>query len=157
MAYLDLPGLKGLTIAPAVYVDEIELIEPGWVANQLAFWSSWIDARLAKRYQTPFPTPYPIAVTGWLSRLVTQQLYLKRGVDPTDRQASVIQEQDKEARAEIQEAADAVDGRFELPLRQGDPTDGVSKGFPLGYAEPTAYDWTDAQRLAAEAFGTFSQ
>ena len=85
--YLDLNGFKGLTVMPASDVDGIETSAPGWILGQLTYWSSQIDSRLAKRYAVPFPSPYPTAVTGWLARIVTQRLYIKRGVDSTDAQA----------------------------------------------------------------------
>lgn len=158
MAYLDSAGLKLLTLAPAVYVDQVEAEEPGWIASQLDFWSNWIDSRLAKRYAVPFASPTPTVVKGWLARVVTLQLYLKRGVDATDGQYASIVDQDREARDEIKEAANAVEGLFELPLKQDAPgVNGVSKGFVQGYAEPTAYDWTDKQRDDANAFGTFTR
>ncbi len=156
-AYLDIAGFKLLTLAPSVYVDEIEAPaagEPGWMSAQLAYWSAWIDSRLAKRYAAPFQAPYPVAVTGWLARIVTLQLYLKRGVDATDNQYEDIRRADEEARAEIKEAADAKDGLFELPLRADTTVTGISKGAPFFASDASPYKWTDDQYEQAKDEGS---
>jgi hypothetical protein len=124
---------------PASDVDGIETSAPGWILGQLTYWSSQIDSRLAKRYAVPFPSPYPTAVTGWLARIVTQRLYIKRGVDSTDAQYQVIADDAKESWAEIKEAADAVNGLFELPSRADVDADGVVRGGPVSYSEASPY------------------
>lgn len=151
-AYLSKAEFKGLTISPARYVDEIEADESGWTDRQLAYWSRWLDARLAKRYATPFAAPpnTPVAVTGWIERLVTSRVYLKRGIDPTDAQWDAIQQGHTDALAEIREAADSVEGLFELPLNESDTSDGITRGAPLSYTEASPYTWTTVQRDAAE-------
>jgi len=149
-AYLDLTTFKARTLAPATYADAVEAAEPGWVAGQLEYWSRWLDARLAKRYVVPFDaTSPPVAVVGWLARLVTHQLYLKRGVDPTDAQVEAIRQDMLEAREEIKEAADAEGGLFELPLKSTTTAEGVTRGTPLGYSEADPYTWSVKQREAA--------
>jgi hypothetical protein len=157
LAYLDVATFKGLTTAPAVYIDQIEAQEAGWTLKQLDYWSRRIDGRLGKRYATPFSElagETPLVVQGWLSDIVTLRVYKKRGVDPQDQQYLDIVDDAKEAWANIREAADAKDGLFELPLKQTAPgADGVTKGAPLGYAEASPYTWTTAQRDAAEDEG----
>lgn len=147
-AYLDLAGFKGLTLMPSSYVDELEVAEPGWLDKQLAYWSSWIDARLAKRYAAPFASPYPTAVTGWLARLVTLRAMLRRGLDANDAQFETYQGDHDSAKAEVEEAANSETGLFELPLRADTTTSGISRGGPLGYSEASPYVWTDVQREA---------
>jgi uncharacterized protein DUF1320 len=148
--YLDRPAFKLLTIAPASYVDEIHVREPGWIDAQLIAASAWINSRLSKRYDAPFASPYPEAVTLWLSKLVTYALYLKRGVDQTDEQFDDIKQQALDAQVEIKEAADNKDGLFDLPLRADTVESGITRGGPLGYSEVSPYTWSRLQAEAAE-------
>lgn len=153
MAYLPstdpFAELKALLIAPSAYVDEIESLEPGWVAGQLEFLSRWIDARLRKRYAAPFAEPYPVVLQGWLAALMDPLIYQKRGIDPTDLQLTTIVERRDNALLEIKEAADAVDGLFDLPLRNDTTATGIAKGAPLGYSEVSPYSWSHNQRESA--------
>lgn len=150
MAYLTVEGFKNLTVCPGSYVDDIETEQPGWMQGQLDFWSSYIDSRLAKRYATPFDAGSPpVVVKGWLARLVTVPVYRRRGVDNTDQQITAVQDDAKDAQAEIKEAADAKDGLFELPLRADAPgSDGVSRGKVLSYCEQSPYSWTYVQAMS---------
>lgn len=149
-AYLDVTGFKLATLAPSTYVDEMEAEQPGWLDQQLLIWSAWLDARLQKRYDTPFTAPYPVVITAWLARLVTLQLYLKRGVDATDNQYSDIRDADRITRDEIKEAADSVDGLFDLPLRADLNSTGIVRPTTFFYAEPDPYTWTDVQNDATD-------
>lgn len=149
MAYLTLAAFKLLSVIPPEYLDDIETDQAGWTDAQLGRWSDWIDSRLAKRYAAPFGTPYPGAVTGWLNDLVTFEAYLKRGIDPTDKQTSEIVRRRDTAMAEIKEAADAKDGLFDLPLRADTTASGISKGSPLGYSEASPYVGFELQRETA--------
>ena len=146
-AYLTVETFTALAICPAEYIEYIEIQQPGWVDGQLAFWSGYIDSRLAKRYATPFDSDSPpIVVQGWLARLVTSRIYLKRGVDSTDAQITAVQDDAKAATDEIAEAANAKDGLYELPLRQDAPgQQGISRGAPLAYTETSPYVWMDQQ------------
>lgn len=146
-AYLTVETFTNLAICPAEYIDYIESQQPGWVQAQLDFWSSYIDSRLAKRYATPFDSASPpIVVQGWLARLVTPKIYLKRGIDSTDGQIQAVQEDATAAGNEIAEAANAKDGLYELPLRQDAPGgQGISRGAPLAYTETSPYVWMDQQ------------
>lgn len=152
MPYLTLATYRDLTIAPASYVDDVESQHPGWVLGQLGFWTAWIDSRLKKRYAAPFDaaSPPPV-VLGWLARILDYELYLKRGINPTDEQSGDVKDRAAEARAEIKEAADAERGLFELPLRADTPAaTGVSRGGPLMVSEVSPYTWSDVQRDGAE-------
>lgn len=50
--YLSLLGFRRRTRMPAPDVDLLEQLEPGWIEQSIADWSSWINARLRKRYGT---------------------------------------------------------------------------------------------------------
>lgn len=146
MAYLDKDAFADRTIMPSEYVEALDTVAPGWVDLQLEEWSAWIDSRLRKRYAVPFQEPYPAAVTAWLTRLVTVRCFLKRGVDATDEQYVTIEQDAKEARDEILEAANGDGGLFDLPLRGNTTATGVSKGGPLGYSERSPYVAGDVKR-----------
>ena len=66
-------------------------------------------------------------MTAWLTCLVTVRCFLKRGVDATDEQYVTIEQDAKEARDEILEAANGDGGLFDLPLRGNTTTTGVSR------------------------------
>lgn len=156
MAYLTPTTYADLTIAPPEYIPQVEAMAPRWLAAQLEYWSSWIDARLRKRYAAPFAAApnTPPAVTGWLARIVDCELYLKRGIDPDDKQVDDVKERVAEAKAEVKEAADSTTGLFELPLRAAEPAvSGVSRGGPLMYSEVSPYTWSAVQRDAAGSEG----
>jgi hypothetical protein len=143
-AYLDFEGLCLLSVAPREYLEELQTRYPGWIDAQLLSWSAWIDGRLRKRYAAPFTAPYPTAVTGWLARIVTAAAYHKRGIDPTDAQAADVMQDGKDARAELEEAANSNTGLWDLPLAGG--ASGISLGGPRGYTETDPYTWTSIQR-----------
>jgi hypothetical protein len=144
MAYLTLEQFKALTVMPASYVDAIDAAAPGWLAAQLEYWSDWINARLRKRYGAPFAEPYPGAVTGWLQRIVTEQAWLKRGVDAQDQQFERISNSADEAKKEVLEAADSSVGLFDLPLRDDSTASGIRPdGFV--YSEQSPYVFQDEQ------------
>lgn len=147
--YLDLEAFKDHTLMPATDVDSIEAVRPGWLLKQLAIGSSRINAVLAKRYVVPFGTPCPEIVADWLARLVTLRAYLKRGVDPTDQQFSAIKESGDAVLGELEKAADADKGMYELPLRADLVASGVSQGNPRGYTEASPYVGFDVQVDAA--------
>lgn len=134
---------------PAEDVDEVELRWPGWIIAQLTTITGQIEARLRKRYATPFGEPYPEVLRSWLTRMTTVRAYLKRGVNASDAQFQVVVDDAKAADLEIKEAADAVEGLYDLPLRDGNDASAISKGSPLSATETDPYTWTDVQ---AEAF-----
>jgi hypothetical protein len=153
VAYLTVDEFKNLAICPSSYVDDIEVDQPGWVLAQLTYWSSYIDSRLAKRYATPFDSDSPpIVVQGWLTRLVTPRIYMKRGIDNTDGQIQSVQDDATAAMSEIAEAANSKDGLYELPLRQDAPGgQGISRGAPLAYTETSPYVWMDHQECTGRS------
>jgi hypothetical protein len=144
-AYLTLARFKALTVMPSEFVTAIEQGSAGWTLAQLEAESGKLDTRLAKRYAVPFDAPTPLIVELWITKIVTLSAYIKRGFDPTDRQAQMYVAARDEAVAEIKEAADAVDGLFDLPLRADTVASGISKGFPRAYSEQSPYAFTDSQ------------
>lgn len=147
-AYLTITKFKGLTVMPSSFVDAIETAQAGWLDTQFLYWSDWINTRLRKRYAVPFVAPAPLAVEGWLARIVTVRAFLKRGVNPTDEQYADIKKDCDDALAEIKEAAESEVGLFDLPQRANVDTSGISQGNPLSYSEQSPYSWTDVQGQA---------
>lgn len=149
--YLDFDGFKGLTTMPEGFVEDVEKVSPGWVANQLDYWARWIDARLRKRYATPFAAyndtpPTPASIQGWLARIVTVRVWLKRGVDPDDLQYATVAADAEAAIAEVLEAANSDEGWFDIPTRTDADGSAVNRGNPRAYSEQSPYVWTTRQR-----------
>jgi hypothetical protein len=150
MAYQTVIEFRDRTIMPGEDVDELESRYPNFLSSRLAIWSAWLDARLRKRYATPFEAPAPLIVIGWLTALVTLDAYARRGFNPSGEadQASIIAPADR-AMAEVKEAADSKEGLFDLPLRQDAAgSSGIVNGGPLGYSEASPYIWADLQAIA---------
>jgi hypothetical protein len=156
VAYLDLAGYKAIAALPPEDVDLVEGAIPGsgYVSNRLAVRSARIDSQLRKRYAVPFEAPVPDVVKGWLAALVDVDVFNRRGRNPQDQTIDQLVAERDTALAEIKEAADAVGdaggtlgvrGMFDLPLRQDTTETGISRGGPLGYSEPSPYEWIDAQ------------
>lgn len=118
--------------------------------------SRMFDARLAKRYATPFDTTKPPeALRFHVGNVVAYQLWLKIGYDPGSQQDSNIKEARDEALAWLKDAADSVEGLVELPRREdATKTDAiaVSRSKPLAYSEATPFEWTrrQAERVRGE-------
>ena len=149
--YLDLDGFKGLTLMPEVFVLHVEKDTPGWITTQLEYWARWIDSRLRKRYASPFAAfdaapPTPASVQGWLARIVTVRVWLKRGIDTDDLQYSTIAADAVTAMAEVLEAADSDEGWFDLPLRTDEDGSAINRGHPRSYSEQSPFVFTDDQR-----------
>lgn len=145
MAYLDIAGLKLRTPMPD---EDVDALPVQFVLERLSVGSSEIDGKLRKRYAAPFAEPVPPIIVGWLSDIVTPELYLRRGWNPGNEQEATIVAAAERARAQMQEAADSAEGLWDLPLRADTTAEGVSKGGPLGYSETSPYDWRDAQAEA---------
>lgn len=143
MAYLDITGYTNLSVLPASY---IAAVSPDKLTAQLDYWSAIIDARLTKRYTTPFATPVSHVVRGWLARLMDPVIHRIAGVDATDAQYSDTVESAREAMAEIKEAADAKDGLYDLPLRSDTTATGITRVPTLAYSELSPYTAGHVQR-----------
>jgi hypothetical protein len=146
-AYLTPLQWRTRTIMPSGDCDALDIGEPGFIEARIAFHQGKsINGRLAKRYAVPFEAPNE-AVLGWLTDLVTLDAYEKRGFNPSSEQDARIAAKADLALAELKEAADSVEGLFDLPLRESTTgASGVSQGGPFGYAEASPYDWMDRQR-----------
>ncbi len=142
---LDFDGFKARTIMPSEEVDAIELDSSGFINSRITVAESWINSKLRKRYEVPFTAPASEVYLGWVVAIVTPEAYRRRGWDPADAQSSMIEQDRKDAREQVQEAADSKDGLYDLPLRQDDQSSGIKFGGPLGYSETSPYAWTDAQ------------
>lgn len=131
--------------------EDVELLEaryPGYLAARLKLNTSFIYARLAKRYAVPFAAPAPEIVLGWLTAMTTTDAYRKRGWNPGDEQSAQVEQDRKDALDQMKEAADEDNGLFDLPLREDTSASGISRGTPLGYSEVSAYDWIDIEAEA---------
>lgn len=147
-AYLTVAEFKLETSMPDEAIDELEALRPGFLDRQLAGASAHVDARLRKRYEVPFAAPVPETVRRWVAILVTRAAFKKRGIDPNDAIWQDVTEEAKAALEEIVEAANAVDGLFDLPLRADTTATGIAKGGPLAYSEASPYVHIDRQRRA---------
>lgn len=148
--YLDVTGFSLRTVMPPGSVDELEVLHPDYLQTKLNDWSAWLNARLAKRYDTPFGDPPPVIVILWLTALVTPEAYGKLGWQPSSEsdRASILDPATR-ALAEVKEAADSEKGLFELPLRSDTTTNGISRGGPLAYSETSPYRGFDLQLESA--------
>lgn len=95
-------------------------------------------------------TPVPEIVLGWLTTLVTYDLYRKRGVNPQDPQIELLVAEMNTVLDEIKEAADSKDGLFDLPTSE-DENSAVTTGGPLGTSQTSPYVWTDIQAVIGSA------
>lgn len=131
---------------PAADVDALEVTDPGFLAATLADVTAEVYAVLAKRYVVPFASPVPRLVLRWITAIVTLEAYLKRGFNPESAQDALIDANAKIAREQIQAAANAETGLYELPLRSDlAASTGATKGGPFGYSEQSPYVWTTVQ------------
>ena len=145
MSYLVLADYKKYSSLPSVDIDDVETIQTGWIDWKLKATSLRIDARLRKRYSVPFEEPYPESVCDWVARIVDPLVLKKRGVDATDEQFASIDSDAHDAWVEVKEAADAVEGLFDLPAVDTADASAISKGEPLGYSEASPYVGMDVQ------------
>lgn len=145
---LDLDGFMARTVMPSVDVLAIEDAEtgtPGWIASRIAVATSWIESKLRKRYAVPFDAPVPEVFYGWVVAIVTPEAYRRRGWDPGEAQSAQIEQDRKDAREQVQEAADSETGLYDLPLRADLTTTGITLGGPFSYSEQSPYSWMDLQ------------
>lgn len=89
-------------------------------------------------------TPVPEIVLGWLTTLVTFDLYARRGINPSDPTFAQLQTDVERVTLEVKEAADSKDGLFDLPVSE-DLDSAVTTGGPLGFSDASPYAWQDRQ------------
>jgi hypothetical protein len=133
---------------PSLDVDELHRREPGFILATAAAIQDEIDAQLRKRYPVPYAAPVPFLVLGWMGALLTPVLFDKRGVNPSDEQQERIDKRAEKAREQITEAADAVNGKWDLVLRADTAASGLQQPEPLSYSEQSAYT---SKHLQADA------
>ena len=108
MAYFpDLATVKSHSIMPSGDIDGLNAAESGWILARALSLEGDINGRLRKRYAVPFATPIPEVVLNWLGALLDPEMYLKRGINPSDEQQARIEKRAESAEAKIKEAADA--------------------------------------------------
>lgn len=144
--YLTLDEFKLRTRVPRPTVELVETRDAGFTLAQITIASAWIDARLRKRYAAPFQEPYPDAVKGWVTAMVSAAVYDKRGVEALDEQSQRFYDAEATAKAEVLEAAGAETGLFELPMRQGVADNGITRGGPMCISSADPYRWRDDQK-----------
>lgn len=144
--YLDVAGFGLRSVMPAEMIQRLEQKSPGWLQTTLNDISEEINGKLAKRYAVPFANPAPVVVLRWVAKLVTPEAYAKIGFNPSSEEdkALIIDPADQ-ARDEIDEAADAQNGKYELPLRADTTANGISRGGPRVYSEQSPYVGFDRQ------------
>lgn len=145
--YLTVSEFQSRTLLPAQYVDQVISQAPEFVGFALADRSAYIDSVLGKRYAVPFiEQPYPSVMLRWLTVMVSLDVYMKRGFNPTDDDAQLFVKQFDTAVTELKEAANAQDGLYELPLRQDLTGNGIVKGYARTYSETSPFVWKGIQR-----------
>ena len=149
--YLDTAALKVRTIMPAL---DFDALDSSFVTARITIACSEINGRLRKRYAVPFNAPVPEVVCGWVTDIVTPELYFRRGWDPAEAQSAAILAAAERARAEIKEAADSNEGLWDLPILETSTSEGITKSGPLFYSEASPYSWTDVQIEALRGGGT---
>lgn len=150
-AYQTLTEFRLRTVMPSADVDVVEIDTPGFTTKRLEVNSSKINARLRKRYAVPFSAalvPIPEAVLDWLTKLTQWDLYLKRGVDPSDPSIAHVKADKEQADAELLEAANGEIGLFDLPVDETKDASAITKGGPMGYSETSPYVFTTLQAEA---------
>lgn len=132
---------------PGSYVDEVETKHPGYIDAKLEAKSAVIDSRLRKRYLAPFTdlAKLPVVVKEWLATIVTPEVFLKRGISGTDEQWSEYVKLAEAANRDIDLAANAEGGLFDLPLRNDGSSPTGIVGGTLVYSQQSPYVWTDEQ------------
>lgn len=148
-SYLTVQEFRTRTTMPQADVDEVELSETGYILARLAARTARINAQLRKRYAVPFVAPVPEVVLDWLTTVTTPDIWLKRGVNPSDAQVAAIFAMADKAWAEIEKAADSETGLYDLPLREDTTATGISQGTPMSSSQQSPYAWIDDQRTAA--------
>jgi hypothetical protein len=133
---------------PLEWISEVATRHPGWVEKQIDLVSALeIDARLSKRYVTPFEAPYPLAIQSWAARILDARVLMRRGIDPVDDQYVAMLADATAAKAEVLEAANAETGLYDLPLRADTDASGLTRPAPRSYSEASPYVWTTRQAV----------
>lgn len=151
MAYLDRDQYMARSRLPLNILERAATTDRSidWIAEQLDIESSWIDGHLRKRYACPFAQPVPKVVIGWLVSLVDRLVALRVGYNPTNTDSEDYKALADMAIEQIQEAAKAVDGLYDLPLRQDTAQSGLLPSV-TGTTEAGALEGAYARRERKE-------
>lgn len=148
--YIDVDYLRAIGSVPGALLTELEVNEPGRLEAMIAAVSRLVDSRLFKRYATPFKEPVPEAIKFAVAQIVSHQVRVVIGFDPSSEQDAQIVKARDDAFAWLTEAANASEGLVELPLREPDPGKadeaGVSRRKARAFSYRSAIDWHRAQR-----------
>lgn len=150
--YLSTSKFAALTLMTADAQAQLAERYPDFLKETIAHVEDRINSRLRKRYAVPFADPAPPTVVGWLVDIVQVKAWLKVGIDETDNQWNTIKGLADAAEAQLLEAADAADGKFDLPLRANTNASGIRNDTPMVYSEQSPYVGFDiaAQRARSE-------
>jgi hypothetical protein len=149
MAYVDRDYVGHVTPFRRPAIEQLELEQPGTFDAVATAISRIFDAKLAKRYATPFLVDVPEAIRWNVAQVVAAELFHAAGYSPGSEQVEIVEKKKADALTWLDSAANAKDGLVELPLREAPPdTSGVIKGIPLVSSEPSPYDWIDVQAEA---------
>lgn len=143
-AYATIDGFKAQSVMPSSQVDQLEALEPGWLASKLASVSAYADTRLGKRLRVPLASPYSPTVVGFIVQIVTLDAYLKLGIPADDQQVQIVAKQAEDAHEALKEIADGQLSLYDLaPSDQS--VDRVEFGGVLAYSEASPYAHQDTQ------------
>lgn len=130
--YIDAEEFTSASYVSDETVGAVEAARPGFIRRALAMRSAEINARLAKRYEVPLGMVDPPAlVVRWLVDLVSYDVMMAIGFDPSSAQDSQIVKRYETALEQMREAADAAAGLYELPPRLSENATAVRRGGPL--------------------------
>lgn len=142
--YVPTATFRMLTVMPSPQVDQLEQLEPGWLASQLAQVSAYVDTRLGKRMTVPLTAPYSPTVINWIVKIVTADAYAKLGVKADDAQMERIYKSSDDSYSDLKEVADGQLSLYDLaPSDQS--RDRVMYGGVLSYSETSPYVHRDTQ------------
>lgn len=89
-------------------------------------------------------TPVPREVLSWLVSVVTPDVYMKRGSDPSDPGLKLFLDERDAALERLKQASDGKDGLLDLPISE-DLGSAVTTGGVESYSETSPYTWTDRE------------
>jgi phage gp36-like protein len=150
MAYVDIAYFRVMGSIPDAELDDFVDKHPGRFEAMSEAVSRLIDSYLFKRYATPFKDPVPEAVKFHAAQILSYQIRIFIGFDPSSQQDGEIVKARDEAIEWLSKAANARDGLVELPLREPEPgkqdEDGVSRRRARAFSFRSPIDWHRTMR-----------
>lgn len=127
MAYITVAEFEKLTSMSSVHVKTLKSNHLDFLHLVLEQASNIIDTMLFKRYAVPFKEPLPV-VKMWTAQLATAHAIKKLVVDTNNAPyLELFNTAAEEVKAMLMQVADAENGMFELPMREGSSKSGVVK------------------------------